>query len=253
MKIAWIAFLCICLCFSGMSQKIRFASSIGTSNFNWYENQTTVDLGAQLTFKLPQKRYEIYAKVKALGNVQDSQVNHATYQFVTPAVSSNIHARAGSEAIYSQYRGGQAQLGVLWHFASGLQPIVELYSKSIARRISREDGQYLEEEKYALHGLSLGLQYEAKIKDSKLILHAKVFEPLYHGIKFYGEYAGIPKASMTSKSSLNYQTGLELRIKKYGLGFQYEVLNMGAVDNPNTKSIPALEASILSTLLSFHF
>lgn len=236
-----------------MSQKIRFASSIGSSRISWYENQSTIDLGAQLSFKLPQKRYEIYAKVKTLGNLQTASVDRTNYAFVEPPITQNNTPLSQSAGLFSNYRGGQAQFGVLWHFASGLQPIIELYSKSIARKISYDRTQYIEEEKYALHGISLGLQYEAKIKASKLILHGKLFKPLYHNIKVYGKNMGVPIESVKTSNALSFQTGLEVRVKKYGLALQYELLNMGEANMPTSKSIPATEAQFVSSLLTYYF
>ena len=253
MKVVLPFFAFVFLCFNGMSQKIRFASSIGTSYFVWHENQTTVDLGAQLTFKLPQKRYQIYAKLKTLGNVHNSLVDRSQYKFVEPPLSSKNKPLGPNEALYANYRGGQAQLGILWQFSSGLQPIVELYSKSIARKITSDRSQYIEEEKYALHGISLGLQYATQMKQSKLLLHTKVFEPLYHDITLYGKYVGVPYSTLTTSNSISYQTGLEYQVKKFGLTLQYELLNIGAASNTNSKTIPASEAKLFSTLLTYHF
>lgn len=253
MTVKYILFLLVCICFSGMAQKIRFASSIGTSYFIWHENQNTIDLGAQLTFKLPKKRYQIYAKLKTLGNAQDALVDRSQYKFVEPPLSAYNKPLSTNEALYAHYRGGEAQLGILWQLPSGLQPIVQLYSKSIARKITSDRTQYIEEEKYALHGISLGLQYEAEMKQSKLVLHAKVFEPLYHDITLYGKYIGIPFSSMTTNNSISYQTGLEVMVKKFGISLQYELLNIGAASNTNSKTIPASEAKLLSTLVTYHF
>ena len=74
---------------SGFSQKIRFASSIGTSFINWHENQPTLDLWAQISFQNPGKKHLFYVKLKTLGNIEASSVDRNSYTFVEPPLMAN--------------------------------------------------------------------------------------------------------------------------------------------------------------------
>ncbi|MEN9959364.1 MAG: hypothetical protein RLZZ474_1608 [Bacteroidota bacterium] len=249
--LCFISFLLISL--PGNSQKIRFASSIGTSTFQWYENQTTVDVGAQLTFQHPKKKYQIFAKLKALGNLHDSSVNRDILLFMEPPVNKNNKPLAITDPMYAAYRGGQAEAGIQWNSKSGLSPSIALYSKSLARKISTSQSQYIEEEKYALHGMNVGLAYKATWKESAIQFSGQIFEPLIQRITLYGRYVGVPYTSKASNHSLSYRATADFHYQKMGLSLTYEILNFGAAENINSKSIDATQAQILSTLFTYYF
>ncbi len=246
-----LSFLLISL--SGLSQKIRFASSIGSSSFQWHENQTTIDLGAQLTFQDPGKNHLLFAKLKTLGNIHESLVDRSHFIFVEPPTTTYNHPLSANEPLHASYRGGQAEAGIQWFTKSGFSPIVSLYSKSIARKITSTQSMYIEEEKYALHGISMGLDYAKQWKQSTIHIHGQIFEPIYRDITLYGRYIGVPYTSLTTNNSMSYQTGLDFRHKKYGMALTYEILNFGAADNPNSKSVEASQANLISSLFTFYF
>ena len=249
--LCFISFLLISL--PGNSQKIRFASSIGTSTFHWYENQTTMDLGAQLTFQQPNKKYQIFAKLKALGNLHESPVDREILLLMEPPVNMNNKPLAATDPLFAAYRGGQADAGIQWNTKSGLTPSIALYSKSLARKITTNHAQYIEEEKYALHGMSVGLAYKANWKQSSLQVYGQIFEPLIQRITLYGRYVGVPYTSKVSHHSLSYRTHVDFHYQKIGLSLTYEILNFGAAENFNSKSIDATQAQILSTLFTYYF
>lgn len=238
---------------TSFGQKIRFASSIGTSIINWYENQATVDFGAQITYQKPGKKHLFYVKLKTLGNVEASPVNRQNYTFVEPPIMLNNMPLSATEPLTALYRGGQAEVGFQWPMKSGFSPIFAIYSKSLARKITSNKTQYIEEEKYSLHGISLGLNYEWKFKTSTINLQGQIFEPIYRDVTLYGRYIGVPYSSLTSDNSLSYKSRLDFHYKKYGAALNYEILNFGSATNPNSKSIESSQAQLFSTFFTYYF
>ncbi len=253
MRVSLGLFLCLILSLPSLGQKFRFASSIGTSYIHWHENQSTVDLGAQLIFLKPGKKHFYFAKLKTIGNVQESDVDRSRYIFVEPPMMNNNHPLSPTEPLSALYRGGQAEIGTQLKLKGGLSGIFSLYSKSLARKITSERTQYIEEEKYALHGLSMGLTYEWTFKKGSLNISGQAFEPLYRDVTLYGRYIGVPYTSLTSDNTICYKAGMDLRFSKFGIAIKYERLNFGAANNPKSKSIESSSAQILSSLVTYYF
>lgn len=234
-------------------QKIRFASSIGTSIINWYENQPTLDLGAQILIQNPGKNHLFFVKLKTLGNIEASPVDRTGFTFVEPPLMANNTPLSPTEPLSALYRGGQAEVGFQWFLKSKLTPILAIYSKSLARKITSNKTEYIEEEKYALHGISLGLNYEWKVKDATINLQGQIFEPIYRDITLYGRYIGVPYSTLPADNSINYKSRLDIHIKKFGIALNYEILNFGAANNPKSKSLDASQARLLSTFFTYYF
>jgi hypothetical protein len=253
MRISFYIIALTLLSISGFSQKIRFASSIGTSFINWHENQVTLDLGAQITYQNPGKKHLFFAKLKTLGNIGSSSVDRSSYTFVEPPMMANNTPLSATEPLSSLYRGGQAEVGFQWFLNSKISPILAIYSKSLARKITSNKTEYIEEEKYSLHGISAGLSYEGKIKDATINLQGQVFEPLYRDITLYGRYIGVPYSTLPADNSISYKGRLDLHIKKFGVAFNYEILNFGAANNPKSKSLDASQARLFSTFFTYYF
>lgn len=232
------------LSLQGYSQKFKLGTSIGTSYILWHENQVTLDLGGQLTFQLPTKKYQIFAKLKALGNLYDSPANPNLLLHVDNTTNQPVQA---------SYRGGQAETGIRWNASSGFSPSLALSSKSMARKLTTNQSAYLEEEKYALHGVNAGLAYKAQWKETSVELNGQIFVPLYQRITLYGELVGIPKSIMTASNTPSYQTDLHLRYKRVGLTLSYEIVNFGSPQGQSLNSIKSSHADILSSLLTFYF
>ena len=235
-------------------QKFRFNSGIGTSLISWHESQPTLDLAAGITFQNPGKKHKIFVELKTMGNVTGSPINRSQYTFIEPPVNPRNQPISPSEELLSQYRGGQAEAGISWtskHKISFI-PSLSFYSKSIARKISSAKSEYIEEEKYSLHGISAGIGMFIPGKTS-LSLQAKIFEPLYEEVTLYGRYVGVPYQSLVSDKLPNYKLRADLNNGHFGLGLTVEVLNLGGAENPKSKSIQASQAIIPSTLLTYFF
>jgi len=253
MRVLTVLLISMLCSLHGFAQKFRFASSIGTSIIQWHENQTTIDLGAQLIFQKPGQKHFYFAKLKTIGNVESSEVDRSRYTFVESPMLNNNMPLSPTEPLSALYRGGQAEIGTQLPIKNGLSAILSIYSKSIARKITSNRTQYIEEEKYALHGLSIGLNYEWKFKNSSLNIYAQGFEPLYHDVTLYGRYIGVPFSSETTDNLLNYKGGIDLRVKKFGIALKYEQLNFGAAKNPKSKTIESTQAQIISSLVTYYF
>jgi len=235
-------------------QKIRFNSSIGSSLISWHESQATLDLAAGISFQNPGKKHKIFVELKTMGNVSGSPINRSQYTFIEPPVNPRNQPISPAEELVAQYRGGQAEAGISWssHNKISLIPSLSFYSKSIARKISSARSEYIEEEKYSLHGISAGLGVFIPGKTS-LIFQAKIFEPLYEEVTLYGRYVGIPYQSLVSDKLPNYKLRADVNHGQFGIGLTVEVLNLGGAENPNSKSIQASQAIIPSTLLTYFF
>jgi hypothetical protein len=252
-----ISLLFLAITFVSFGQKIRFNSSIGASHFSWYENQTTLDLAAEITYQHPNKNHRTFFAFKTMGNLMGSPIDRSNYQFIEPPMNSGNQPLSPTEALNSTYRGGEAEIGMQWNTSAKLHttrlmPSLSLYSKSIGRKISSSKAEYIEEEKYSLHGISAGIGLYIPGKTNVLI-QAKIFDPLYREVTLYGRYIGVPFQSLISENSLNYKAKIELTRGKFGFGFNLEILNLGGSDNPKSKSIPASQAIIPSTLFTYFF
>jgi hypothetical protein len=250
--------LCLFFIATGVfGQKIRFNSSIGTSHFAWYENQTTLDLAAAITYQNPDKNHQIFFAFKTIGNIMNSSIDRSKYEFIEPPMTSGNLPLSPNEVLNSTYRGGEAEVGLQWNTSPKMQkmrwiPSLSIYSKSIARKISSSRAEYIEEEKYSLHGISAGIGLYIPGK-TNVFIQAKVFDPLYREVTLYGRYIGVPFQSLISENNLNYKAKIDFTRGKFGLGFNLEVLNLGEVANPKSKSILASQAIIPSTLITYFF
>jgi hypothetical protein len=238
-------------------QKFRFNSSIGASHFTWYEKQMTLDFAAEISFQHPDKNHRTFISLKTIGNIMSSSVDRSKYDFIEPPLTNGNQPLSPTEVLNSAYRGGEAEIGLQWNTSPKVKhtrwmPSLSIYSKSIGRKISSGRAEYIEEEKYSLHGLSAGLGLYIPGKTNVLI-QAKIFEPFYREVTLYGRYIGVPFQSLISENKLNYKAKVDFTRGKFGIGFNLEVLNLGEVDNPKSKSISASQAIIPSTLLTYFF
>ncbi len=252
-----LALLFFAITFGSFGQKFRFNSSIGTSYLSWYENQVTLDLAAEITFQNPEKNRRTFIALKTLGNVMNSPVDRSSYQFIEPPMTSGNQPLSASEELNASYRGGEAEIGLQWNtspklHASRWMPSLSIYSKSIGRKISSSRAEYIEEEKYSLHGFSAGMGYYIPGK-TNFFVQAKVFEPLFRDVTLYGRYIGVPFESVISENNLNYKAKIDFNRGKFGFSFNIEILNLGAVSNPKSKTITASQAIIPSTLFTYFF
>ncbi len=241
----------------GYSQKFRFNSSIGTSIISWHENQATFDFGAEISFQKPDKKQRFFIALKTLGNLSNSTIDRNQYTFIEPPLNNYNQPITATEPLYSQYRGGQAEAGIIWNTQNKsnkarLIPSISLYSKSIGRKINSSRRDYIEEEKYSIHGLSAGIGVLVPGKTS-LSLQVKVFEPFFEEVTLYGRYVGVPYQRLVSEKVPNYKAKLDIVNGKFGLGLEVEILNLGGADNANSKSIQTSQALIPSTLLTYFF
>ncbi len=249
--------LFIAITFVSFGQKFRFNSSIGASHFSWHENQVTLDLAAEISFQNPEKNHRTFILMKTLGNIMNSPIDRSNYQFIEPPMNNGNQPLSATEPLNSTYRGGEAEIGLQWNTSPKLHqarwmPSLSIYSKSIGRKISSTKAEYVEEEKYSLHGISAGIGYYMPGK-TNVFFQAKVFDPLYREVTLYGRYIGVPFQSLISENNLNYKVKLDFNRGKFGFGLNIEILNLGEVENPNSKSIPASQAIIPSTLFTYFF
>ena len=236
------------------AQKFRFNSSIGSSLISWHESQSTLDLAAGISFQNPGKKHKIFVELKTMGNISGSPINRSQYVFIEPPINPRNQPISPYDELVAQYRGGQAEAGISWtsqHKISFI-PSLSIYSKSIARKINSSKSEYIEEEKYSLHGISAGIGVLIPGKTS-VSLQAKIFEPLYEEVTLYGRYVGVPYQSLVSDKHPNYKLRADINHGHFGLALTVEVLNLGGAENPNSKSIQASQAFIPSTLLTYFF
>jgi len=240
-----------------LGQKFRFNSSVGTSIISWHESQATLDFAANLSFQNPEKNHKVFVDLKTMGNISGSPINRSQYTFIEPPVNSYNQPLSAEEVLHSNYRGGQAEAGLMWNSRLNknkvsILPSLSFYSKSIARKISSAKSEYIEEEKYSLHGISAGLGLQLSGKTTTTI-QAKIFEPLYEEVTLYGRYVGVPYQSLVSEKNPNYKIEVEFQRHKFGLKFTCEFLNLGGAENKNSKSIQSSNAIIPSTLFTYFF
>ena len=234
-------------------QKFKLETGIGASQIAWYEHQPTFDFRTKITFQRPQSSKLFFLQLNTMGNISNSIVDISSYTFIIPENYSN-----GIEGdLYSAYRGGMAELGVQFNQKLGknkpyIYPLISFYSKSIARKISANKTEYVEEEKTSLHGISggLGLQIPG---NTPITLEGQLFQPILGNITLFGRYVGVPYETSNQKNDLCYRTKLNIKYHKFGLSFVYELLNLGAAENNRSKSIQASKAGFVSTYLSYYF
>jgi hypothetical protein len=241
---------------SSFGQKIRFNSSIGSSFISWHEQQMTVDLGAQISYQKPTKNRKYFIALRSLGNVATSATDRSKY---TTLFESSVQSQPLLESTFlnSSMRGGEAEAGVVWNTHPSkknihLTPVVSFFSRSIARRISSSKGEYLEEEKYRLHGLSAGLGVVIPGKTS-LGVQAQLIQPFFSEASLFGQLIGVPVQSLSQEKTLNYRAKVQVSRGNFGLAIHVDVVNLGAAVNPNSRSILASQAVIPSSLFTYFF
>jgi hypothetical protein len=191
---------------------------MGSSYLAWSESQLSLNTSAQLQFQKPGKPTQLFGQLNIIGNLQNTVVDE------------------NSIAI----RGGKAEIGLNRFMKSGLFSSASIYSISLIKKTSTTNQTYLSEQKFAWHGLKVGLGYQThgKIKTTTQI---KLFEPL------------LSKVSLQSRGSdqvneltnqLGYQANVEFKLTKWALGFDYEKINYG-------QPYPSVQS--LSTQLTYFF
>jgi len=253
-----LALLIFCLGFYPKilnAQLIKLEAGIGTSHYNWLENQLTGDLTISVSIQKKNKSRKFFGSLKAIGNLQSARINRATYEFIQPT-NSYSEVISPTEDLYAGYRGGEAEVGFMWnqkaHPKPSFYPILSVYSKSIARRIHSINSTYLEEEKYSLHGISAGIGLKIPGKSEKTI-QIQAFEPIIHDVTLYGAYVGVPFESLVSNNTLSFRAKCSLRHEKFGFHLSYESLSLGSAENKSSKSILASQANSLSGTISYAF
>lgn len=252
-----ISLVFLVITFVSFGQKFRFNSSVGTSLISWHEQQMTLDFAAEITFQNPEKNHKTFIALKTMGNLTGSAIDRSNYTFIEPPMNNFNQPIQPNEVLQSSYRGGEAEVGLLWNTNKRkttvhLTPILSLYSKSIARKISSLRSEYIEEEKYSLHGVSGGLGLVIPGKTS-VHIQAQVFEPLYEEVTLYGRYVGVPFQSLVSDKHLNFKAKIQVVKGNFGWTLNLETLNLGGAENPKSKSIKASQAIIPSTLFTYFF
>ncbi|CAM3724884.1 hypothetical protein VR479_02995 [Aquirufa aurantiipilula] len=233
-------------------QKFKLESSVGSSRIMWYENQQTIDFSTQITFQKPNAKKLFFLRLKTYGNTHHSPVDLANYSFIEPQnTPTNLNE------LESAYRGGEAELGIKWqHKAKKVDPffypMVSIYSKSLARKISTPSYKYIEEEKYSLHGITAGFGLKIPGKND-FAISAQVFEPIIREVTLFGRYVGVPFQTLSTANDLSFKGKLEYKHQQIGATFMYELLNLGSSSNPNSKSIPASSVHFLSAYLTYYF
>jgi len=146
----------------------------------------TLDFAAEISFQNPEKNHKTFIALKTMGNLTGSAIDRSNYTFIEPPMNNFNQPIQPNEVLQSSYRGGEAEVGLLWNTNKRkttvhLTPILSLYSKSIARKISSLRSEYIEEEKYSLHGMSGGIGLVIPGKTTFQI-QAQVFEPVYEEV-----------------------------------------------------------------------
>ena len=251
-----LLFLLILFSFQrAQGQLIRLEAGIGATQISWLESQPTTDLNVQLSIQKKQSKRKFFVALKAFGNTQRSNIDRSKYTFIEPrnTYSTKINS---TEELYSNYRGSEAEVGFLWNQKTSIlphfYPILSLYSKSIARKISSKNSNYIEEEKYSLHGINAGIGVIIPGKTT-ITFQGQIFEPIMRDVTLYGSYVGVPYSSTSSVNDLSYKGKIGFKKAKIGALITYEILNLGAAENKNSKSILASQANSLSFSLQYEF
>lgn len=250
-----LLFLAISLISFG--QKFRLNSSVGTSFISWHEQQMTMDLAVAISFQNPEKNHKKFIALKTMGNISGTSIDRSTYSFIEPPINNYNQPIQASEVLQAGYRGAEAEAGVIWNTQKNkkqvhLTPVLSFYSRTLARKISSLKSEYIEEEKYSLHGISAGMGLVIPGKTA-VHLQAQVFQPLYDQVTLYGRYMGIPYQSLVSNKPLNFKAKIQISKGNYGWTLNLESLNLGDAENPKSKSIEASQAIIPSTLFTYFF
>lgn len=217
----------------------------------------TIDLAAEISFQNPEKNNKKFIALKTMGNVYGTSIDRSTYTFIEPPINSFNQPIKPTEVLQAKYRGAEAEAGVVWNTNKNkkqihLTPILSFYSRSLARKISSLKSEYIEEEKYSLHGISggMGLVFPGK---TTIQLQAQVFKPIVSQVTLYGRYIGVPFQSLVSDKSLNFKAKIQISKGNYGWTLNLESLNLAGAENPKSKSIEASQAIIPSTLFTYFF
>lgn len=252
-----LTLLFLAITFVSFGQKFRFNSSVGTSLGSWHEQQMTLDFAAEISFQNPDKSRKTFIALKTMGNLTGTAIDRQTYTFIEPPMNNFNQPIQPNEVLQASYRGGEAEAGVIWNTHKNkkqvhLTPLLSFYSRSLARKISSLKSEYIEEEKYSLHGISAGAGLVIPGKTA-VTIQAQVFEPLYEEVTLYGRYVGVPYQSLVSDKHLNFKAKIQVIKGKFGWTLNLETLNLGGAENPKSKSIKASQAIIPSTLLTYFF
>lgn len=238
------------------AQTTKLDVGIGATHFSWSENQLTTDLNLQLSIQKKQSTRKFFIALKAFGNAQRSVINKFNYTFVEPVRNNYLSLLNANEELFSNYRGSEAEVGFMWNQKltkkPSLYPILSIFSKSIARKISSNTYHHVEEEKYSLHGINLGagVHIPGKIETH---FQFQIFEPILRDITVYGLFIGVPYSSSNIDNDLFYRAKLEFKKDKIGALISYEILNLGAAKNKDSKTILASQANSLSISLQYEF
>jgi hypothetical protein len=183
-------------------QKFHFATSLGTSQLNWSQSQTSLNAGAYLQFQKPGKPTQLFGQLTIIGNLQSSTID-------------NHHVA---------FRGGKGEIGLNRFTKSGIFASTSIYSVSMAKKTSSTKGYFTSEEKFTMHGLRAGLGFRSNGK-IKTTIQAKVFEPI---LRSESMHQWGKDQSQKLSNQLGYQASLEFRLPKWALGFDYEQIKYGA-------------------------
>jgi len=258
MKSTIIIFLTLLSFFCTLGQKFNLRSGVGMSGVFWHENQATVNFSIQLSYQKKNATTRLYGELKTFGNAFDSKVDPTKYEFIPRSSSSSQYPNTlDITNLSSYYRGGAGEAGIQLHYNKEakipfLFPEISLYSISFARKISSEKTQYVEEEKYALHGLSAGagILIPGKVKVS---VKSKLFVPLLTNFTLYGRYVGVPYETSKQEIDLCYRNAAEITYKKFNLVLEYDSYHLGKSENLKSKTISDSYNNIFSVYLNYLF
>jgi len=242
-------------CSLAKAQLFRLEAGLGATQISWLESHATTDLNVQLSIQKKQSKHKFFVALKAFGNTHRSNVDRSKYTFIEPR-NTNSSSFSPTEELYSNYRGSEAEVGFLWNQKTSIlphfYPILSLYSKSIARKISSKNSNYIEEEKYRLHGINAGI---GLIIPGKIVttFQGQIFKPIISDLILFGNYVGVPYSSTKFKNDFCYKGKIGFKKAKVGALLTYEILNLGAAENKNSKSILASQSNSLSISFSYEF
>ena len=237
------------------AQLFRLEAGIGATQISWLESQATTDLNVQLSIQKKESKHKFFVALKAFGNLHRSGVDRSKYTFIEP-INTYSTKISPTEELFSIYRGSEAEVGFLWNQNTSIlphfYPILSLYSKSLARKISSKNSNYIEEEKYSLHGINAGIGLIIPGKTA-ITFQGQIFEPILRDVTLYGNYVGVPYSSTKFSNDLCYKGKIGFKKAKIGALLTYEIVNLGAAENKNSKSILATQANTLSFSLQYEF
>lgn len=258
MKSKIILFLMLLTSCWTVGQKFHLRSGVGMSGVFWHENQATANFAIQLSYQKKSSPFRFYGELKTFGNAFDSKVDPSKYEFIPHTSSSGQYPNTlDINKLSSYYRGGAGEAGIQFHYKKDekkpfIFPELSIYSISFARKISSEKTQYVEEEKYALHGLSAGagIQFPGKVKVS---VKSKLFVPLLTNFTLYGRYVGVPYETSNQEIDACYRNSAEITYKKFNLVLEYDSYHLGKSENLKSKTISDSYNNIFSVFLNYLF